>query len=710
MITLIIDNYDSFTFNLYQLIAEINGAPPLVLKNDALSWEQIEKLDYDNIVISPGPGNPENNEDFGVCKDAILYSNKPIMGVCLGHQGIAHLFDGKVKQANIVMHGRSSDIYHTGQDIFKNIPSPFSAVRYHSLYVENPGEGMETIARTDIGMSMGAKHKNRPIWSVQFHPESIKSQYGHEIFMNFRNLTISYMKSNEFQFDNSIKPFRDQTYTPFGFKRQSKFSEKFKIYFRRIPLPLNAEDVFMSLYAHSSHSFWLDSALIRGFSRFSYMGDTSGPHSEFLQYNVHKKEIHITNLQGDQKVIHESIFDYLDKALTEKHIETEGIPFDFNLGYAGYFGYEMKGDCGYKNPHQADTPDAAFIFCDRLIVFDHEESMVYLVCMDDVDNTDRPQRWLNETKAKLEQIVPAPQIVFTPDNESIRQHYKNNKQQYIGLIHEVKSQIKLGETYETCLTNMISLEAKIDPINTYRALRKSNPAPYATFLKFGDLSVLGSSPERFITIDPNGLIESKPIKGTRKRGQTIEEDESLYTDLMSNEKDRSENLMIVDLLRNDIGKVSDVGSVHTSSIFSVESYATVHQLVSTIRGKLRKDASVIDCIKSCFPGGSMTGAPKKRSMEIIDSLEDDARGIYSGSIGFLGLNGSADLSIVIRTLVAYGNKITLGVGGAIIDLSDPEDEVNEMLLKSKAPINALMQTNFEHSDGTFNDNLYEMVD
>jgi para-aminobenzoate synthetase len=276
--------------------------------------------------------------------------------------------------------------------------------------------------------------------------------------------------------------------------------------------------------------------------------------------------------------------------------------------------------------------------------------------------------------------------------KKVAQRFRHPPDAYLKLIRSCQKEISKGETYEVCLTNMLTHDVTIDPLNTYRALREMNPAPYAAFLNFPDVAVLSSSPERFLTIDPAGSVEAKPIKGTRRRGTTPHEDEELYQDLRTNEKDRSENLMIVDLLRNDIGTVAEPGSVHVSSIFAVESYTTVHQLVSTVRGRLRQGISPAECIRRAFPGGSMTGAPKKRTMEIIDRLEAGPRGIYSGAIGFLGLNGSADLSIVIRTIVVASDGVTVGTGGAIVALSDPQSELEEILLKSKALVRVLSES------------------
>ncbi len=200
------------------------------------------------------------------------------------------------------------------------------------------------------------------------------------------------------------------------------------------------------------------------------------------------------------------------------------------------------------------------------------------------------------------------------------------------------------------------------------------------------MTIVCFSPERFLKLDKKGYLESKPIKGTARRGKNKQEDEQLKKQLQYSEKEQAENLMIVDLLRNDLGKICEIGSVTVPKLMSIETYSTVHQMVSTVRGKIKPDVTPLDCIKACFPGGSMTGAPKKRTMEIIDELETEARGIYSGSIGFIALNGTIDLNIVIRTAIITPEQTTIGIGGAITILSNPQDEFEEIILKAKAII------------------------
>jgi para-aminobenzoate synthetase len=648
MKTLIVDNYDSFTYNLYQLVGKITGAPPVVIRNNELTWEQLQELAPDNIILSPGPGRPENERDFGICRRILLESTVPVFGVCLGLQGMGHVFGGSVVHAPEPMHGRTSVVHHDGSNLFTGIPRQFEAVRYHSLTVAQPvPDSLRLIAWTDDKVVMGLAHRERPLWGVQFHPESIGTEHGEQLLRNF--LEMAPRRSAPLVSDAP---------------RSAPRPENWKTFSRRLDLYPSSEDTFCALFGDICPAFWLDSSDGESHrSRFSFMGAGT--------------------LIPDAPVFH-----FLKNELRDRFCTAPELPFDFTGGYVGYLGYELKALCGGSAAHQSPYPDSRFLFVDRFLAFDHHERCVYLVYAGTMSDRGAAQAWLDETEQRLVQGIPpasAPAVM----RERPVVFLEQDRDEYLANIARCLEEIRDGESYEVCLTNRITAETDVDPLAYYRVLRRLNPAPYSAFLRFAEVSVACSSPERFLKVDRARSAESRPIKGTVRRGSDAEEDARLRESLRTSVKTRAENLMIVDLLRNDLGRVCDIGSVHVPQMMEVESYANVHQLVSTVRGRLREDVTVMDCIRSAFPGGSMTGAPKIRTMEILDRLEPSARGVYSGTIGFLALNGTADLNIVIRTAVFGDGKVTIGVGGAIVALSDPEAEFEEAILKGQKLLEAL---------------------
>ncbi|QLY33360.1 aminodeoxychorismate synthase [Nocardia huaxiensis] len=695
MRTLLIDNYDSFTYNLYQLIAEVNGSEPMVVRNDEVgSLDELELASFDNIVVSPGPGRPDVARDFGISAAVIADARLPLLGVCLGHQGIVIAAGGSVVRAPEARHGYPDLITHDGRELFDGVPQGFRAVRYHSLCAATPlPEDLEVTASSPDGVIMGIRHRTRPQWGVQFHPESIASEYGQALLRNFAALTAAH-------WDTHPRPERATVTRPAGPATQPISREtareaqtvEYRVEHTVIERAVDAEAVFLRLYHDSETAFWLDSEHVEpGLDRFSFLGDASGPLAEVVRYRVGSGEVSVESAAG-KRTVPGGVLDYLSGELRRRRIEFPDVPFDFAGGYVGYLGYEMKADCGAATAHRAATPDAQWVFADRLIVVDHEAGRTHLLALAESESAAAVQDWLTATRAIVETLPTwenPPDLLLRTEERAVAPLLTRGRERYLADVAACQEQLHAGESYEICITDSAYLPADTDGLSVYRTLRRCNPAPYAAFLRFGELEVACSSPERFLKLDRSRTVESKPIKGTAPRGQTPVEDERLAAELARSPKTRAENLMIVDLLRNDLGRVCEVGSVHVPKLMAVETYMTLHQLVSTVRGTLRPELDVIDCLRACFPGGSMTGAPKLRTMEIIDELETEARGIYSGTIGFLGLGGTADLNIVIRTAVRHDGRWRVGAGGAIVLDSDPDDEYHEMVWKAAAALRAL---------------------
>ncbi len=637
-----------------------------MVRNDEASWDELARLGCGNVVISPGPGRPGRVEDFGVCAEAIRRSQLPLLGVCIGHQGLGALHGAAVVPAPEPMHGRISAVLHDDAPLFAGIPREFAAVRYHSLCVEQPlPPELRGTAWTSDGVLMALEHRERPLWGVQFHPESVCTEHGRRLLENFRDLSALWggrqghprpdkTRSNETAF-LSIRRFEG---VPAGPSR--------KLAVRRLGRLVDPEAAFVELYGESENAFWLDSSQPGEGARFSFMGDDGGPVGAAVSYDVGVREVRVER-KGEVEIKGGSIFDYLARELAGPGPDGPDLPFDFRGGFAGWLGYELKAECGGDAAHESPLPDAAFVFAGRMVAFDHAERRTHLLALTESGDEADAERWLETTARRLQSLPHADREVPSSPDASEGNHatgeprrvmgearLERPRERYLEEIEECRRLLAEGETYEVCLTNAVEIDLAPDPLELYRTLRRVNPAPYASYIRFGDVAVLSSSPERFLRIDRDRRVEAKPIKGTSRRGASPAEDARLAERLRTDDKNRAENLMIADLLRNDLGSVCEVGTVQVPSLMAVESYETVHQLVTTVRGLLREGLGPLDCARACFPPGSMTGAPKRRTMQIIDRLEGEARGPYSGAIGWFGLGGACDLSVAIRTIVLDG--------------------------------------------------------
>jgi para-aminobenzoate synthetase len=693
--TLLVDNHDSYTYNVFHLLAAASGEEPMVVNNDAVSWRVLTRMDFDAIVLSPGPGHPSRWHDFGVCRDILRYSETPVFGICLGHQGIGNLLEGTVNRAPMAMHGRLSRVMHEGKGLFKDVPQGFSVVRYHSLAITTPpGPEGSIVAWSDDGVVMGVEHTKRPIWGVQFHPESISTEYGLKIAENFFELAAQHRRSEE-------RPAGRATIVPRSVPRapssQPAEAGDYELRMREIQGQAPTEHVYEELFADHDPSFWLDSAdAPTWLAQCSYMGTTAGADRCFVTYDVDSGEL-LVDRAGTETIERKSIFDYLDRELKRIAVEPpEGVDRGLVGGYVGYLGYELKADCGSPNVHSSDMPDAAMMLANRVVAVDHTKDKTYVFALCRGEDREA-ELWLDAAVELIEAAIaepPAERPLAPPSDPGGHVHFQSGRGRERYLADIVKSQAELlaGESYEVCLTDQFSTNASPEPFDLYRQLRRSNPSPFAAFLRLGEHAVVSSSPERFLSVDRERQVMARPIKGTVSRTEDLEENAARRQALEEDEKTYAEHLMIVDLLRNDLGVVCDVDSVEVPHLMVVEGYATVYQMVSTIVGRLTDERSPVDCVRATFPGGSMTGAPKQRTMEIIDDLETEARGVYSGSIGYFGADGSTDLNIVIRTIVMRPGRTTIGAGGAIVMQSDPQDEFDEILLKARAPMAAIART------------------
>jgi len=401
---------------------------------------------------------------------------------------------------------------------------------------------------------------------------------------------------------------------------------------------------------------------------------------------------------GRKKHFKADPFSVLEWILNRFRIADPDLPTPLPAGGIGYLSYDLRTLLERVPPHPNDdlkVPDMLFCFYDSVLTLDLAEGKVWLTSTglplqgDEARRRAREkvERWL---KALGRRANSAPRPLHSSMSQGLTLFSNFDREGYKAAILKAKHYIRQGDIFQVNLSQRFCAELRGSPFDLFLRLREASPAPFAAFLDFGSFQVVSSSPERFLFLDPKTRkVHTRPIKGTRPRGYTTEEDEALAQELLSSEKDRAEHVMIVDLERNDLGRVAELGTVKVVELCALEPFPTVFHLTSTIEGVLREGVSRVDLLRATFPGGSITGAPKIRAMEIINELETVARGIYTGALGYLSFTGFMDLSIVIRTAVIKGGWAYFHAGGGIVFDSDPEAEYEETIDKARGLVMAL---------------------
>lgn len=435
---------------------------------------------------------------------------------------------------------------------------------------------------------------------------------------------------------------------------------------RKISTNLNAFEIY-TIIKNFDESYILDSSTNDEASRYSFM--SARPFDSIKLKN------------------NKDSFNILKDKLSKYKIETEDKKFPLISGAVGYLSYNLKDIIEKKLSNKAindiDMYDMYLNFYDWTIIYDNQNKETYIatyeICKDSKENI--------ECIVKLIENAKKPDLKIKEIQKTLlKSNFK--KEEYVEAIERIREYIKAGDVYQVNMTQRFEGETNMDSYDLYNRLRTLSPAPFGAFLNFEDINILSNSPERFIKMQDR-KIDTRPIKGTRPRGNDEIEDLRYKEELLNSEKDKAELLMIVDLERNDLGKVSKIGSVKVEELFKLEEYTNVNHLVAKITSILDEDKDEVDLIKASFPGGSITGAPKIRAMDIIEELEMLQRNIYTGSIGYIDFSGDLDLNIAIRTLIKKDNKVYYQVGGGITWDSNPYEEYEESIQKGKSIKRAL---------------------
>ena len=445
---------------------------------------------------------------------------------------------------------------------------------------------------------------------------------------------------------------------------------------KKLPKGLTPEHIFRALQGCESAVFWLDSGITASSGK-SYLGVSD--------------EV-VTAVAGSERAFLAQLRHGIDAPAStdslKPGVHPHGNP-EFRLGWVGWFSYEF-GQALLEIPtnYREDIPPAVMMRVRAAVEVNHETGAIELIG----ESEEATEKWMDEFHSVLEASVAQPPLAADPAKQSasaIRASWRETSQEYLGRIQACQDAIERGDAYILCLTSQLEVDASEPLPQLYERLRKLNPTHHGGYLSAAGVTLLSASPEQFLSVNTTGLAQTKPIKGTRPRDTDRLRDQALATELASDEKELAENLMIVDLMRNDFSTVCDPASVRVPKLHVVESYENVHQLVSTVTGQLTRDHDAFDLFAACFPAGSMTGTPKHSAVSILSDIEGEPRGLYSGCFGYFSQDGCADLAMVIRSIVVTECGMSIGSGGGITSDSNPTSEVAEVELKARGLLAAL---------------------
>lgn len=750
---LILDFHDSYTRNILKLVSQtphwnLEGWEQriVVVNVDSLSWDSfVNKIlpHIDCVVLGPGPGTPHRDSDFSWPTRLIAEfgDRLPIFGLCLGLQGLATTFGGKVIKAAAPKHGQISRIRldrtsTSHLDLFEGVPDEFDAVQYNSLMVDADSlpRDLEVTAWTDSAVAghepevMALQHRLKPLYGVQFHPESIASSFGETILSNFFAIVLAFQQRQQPALEGSpdLPAHVLELSTAFRPRTGSSYPSSSSRYnLLHVPLGSTTEwttrKVFETLVKGKSPlgEIWLESARPSGIPQWSHLciPQTTLSHqarSRTVLVRTATEDCDTLTLDGA-----ESFTSWLSDLQTSLFNQTSfdsaertSVP----VGFVGSIAYEMKDETmplSKRHPLTVrEQSDVELAFASLVLSYDHENGAW---SANGLVRTARPGDPLADQTSSLLPALGVSEEEWTAWLEGVSEILRGgppgesdfspaplptdfcpdqDRENYISSIESARRSIIAGDAYELCLTtqfrSLLPANSPLlgDPYPFYLTLRATNPAPYCAYfhLPRSNFALLSSSPERFMRIERTGKADMKPIKGTVRRSpQDPVEDERRKRALLADEKERAENLMIVDLIRNDMLASCPVETVEVPGLMLIESYQTVHQMVTTVVGQLGEGVRPFEAMMRAFPPGSMTGAPKLRSLQLLDELEQrQDRGAYSGVFGYLAVDGASDWSVVIRTLVKRGRNLTLGGGGAITHKSVAENEWEEVLTKVDA--------------------------